>query len=238
MQIIPAIYVLNGHCVALYKGSYEQKATYFKSPVEMAHHFQKEGAKRLHLVDLNGRHAQSFEQKEVVERVVKSVQIPVQLEAGFSTMAQIEEAFKLGVEKVALRPFALPLIKEALEKYGPEKIIVEIEAKGSGTVGAGEASPGEPVDVVDFAEKLIPIGIKEVIYKDDRSEGTLIHPNYDEVDRLFLITGESLKIYVSGGISDVKHVQLLKKIGASGAIIGKAFYERMLSLKEAQRAGE
>ena len=105
-------------------------------------------------------------------------------------------------------------------------------------MGYGKTSDGELIDVVDFAEKLIPLGVKEIVYKDERSEGTLIHPNYDEMDRLFLITGNDLKIYASGGISEIKHLLLLKKIGASGAIIGKAFYEKKLSIKEALAAVE
>ncbi len=236
MEIIPAIYILNGRCVALYKGSYEQKETYFKSPIEMAHFFQNAGAAKLHVIDLNGRKENKFIQKDLLQRVIASVQIPVQIESGFPTLQDIEEAFQIGAAKVVLRPFAFNLIKESIQKYSAEKIIVEIQAKGSGTIGAGEASPGEPVDVVDFAEKLIPLGVKEVIYKDERSEGTMIHPNYDEVDRLFGITGQNLKIYVSGGIGNAKHLQLLKKIGSTGAIIGKAFYERMMTFKEAELA--
>ncbi len=236
MEIIPAIYILNGRCVALYKSSYEQKSTYFKSPTEMARFFDNEGAKKLHVIDLNGRRDGGFPQRDVVERLIKGVKIPVQIEAGFNTMLDIATAFELGASKIVLRPRALSLLKKALEVYGPEKIIMEIQAKGSEVVGGGKSISGELPDVVDFAEKLVPLGVKEVVYKDERSEGTLIHPNYDEVDRLFLITGKSLRIYVSGGISEARHLKLLKKIGASGAIIGKAFYERLISVKEAEAA--
>ncbi len=236
MEIIPAIYILDGQCVALYKGSYEQKETYFKSPSEMARYFEKGGAQKLHVVDLNGRRDSGVPQKDVVKRVVAAVKIPVQLESSFHSVDEMKEAFELGVSKVVLRPFAFDIIDEAVAAFGAEKIIIEIQAKGSGVVGDGKTSDGDPIDVVDFAEKLVPLGIKEVVYKDERSEGTMIHPNYDEVDRLFLITGKSLRIYVSGGIGDVKHLKLLKKIGASGAIIGKAFYERALTFQEAVQA--
>ncbi len=255
MEIIPAIYILSGRCVALYKSSYFQKATYFKSPVEMARFFENEGAKKLHVIDLNGRRDGGFTQRDVVKRLIKAVKIPVQIEAGFNNMQDIAAAFEIGASKIALRPYALSLLKEALETYGPEKIIVEIQAKGSEVVmvapqrrgdnfstppsagsGGEKNISGELPDVVDFAEKLVPFGVKEIIYKDERSEGTLIHPNYDEVDRLFLITGKNLRIYVSGGIADAKHLQLLKKIGATGAIIGKAFYERLITVKEAEAA--
>lgn len=240
MEIVPAIYILNGHCVALYKGSYEQKSTYYKSPMEMAHHFQREGAKRLHIVDLDGRKEHSFKQQEIISHIIKGVQIPVMVESGFMTMQEIDSAFGFGAERIVLQPFGLAILSEALAKHSAEKIVVEIQAKGNELVdGVGVVKPsasGEPMDVVDFAEKIVPLGVKYVMYKDERSEGTMIHPNYDEVDRLFLVTGQALKIYVSGGIGDVKHLQLLKKIGAYGAVIGKAFFERTLNFKEAERA--
>jgi len=238
MEIIPAIYVLDGNCVALYKGSYEQKETYFKSPVEMAQYFEKGGAKKLHIVDLNSRKEGHFVQHGIIKNISSAVKIPLQVEAHFSNIGDLKIAFQRGAAKVVLLPLALKIVGEAIKTFGPEKIIVQIESKGSSVMGDGTQSDGTPIDVVDFAEKLIPLGIKEIIYKDQRSEGTLIQPNYDEIDRLFLITGKDLKIYASGGISEARHLQLLKKIGATGAIIGKAFYERIITIKQAQAAVE
>ncbi len=259
MEIIPAISILKGHCVALYKGSYEQKSTYFKTPLEMLHHYERAGAKKIQITDLDGCESCKFEQRDLMQKLAASSSVPLQLESGFKTLEEIATAFTFGYQKIVLRFCAYPIIKEALAQFGPEKIIISIQGKrgelietvsASQTVDAADNSAGLPrssaqlssqtlveaKDVVDFAEELIPLGVKEVIYKDQFSEGTLIHPNYDEVDRLFLITGQSLKIYAAGGISEIKHLLLLKKIGASGAIIGKAFSEKMLSLKEAERA--
>ncbi len=236
MEIIPEIYVLNGRCVALYKGSYEQMETYFKSPVEMARFFEKQGAKKIHLVDLNSRKEGHYMQVGVIKKITAAVKIPVQVEASFHSIEDMKTAFEKGAAKVVLRPFAENIFQEAIRMFGPGKVIVEIQAKGSGVVGDGILPDGDLVDVVDFAEKIVPMGVKEIVYKDEYSEGTMIQPNYDEVDRLFLITGKDLKIYVSGGISEAKQLKLLKKIGASGAIIGKAFYERKLSIEEAEEA--
>ena len=236
MEIIPAIYILDGKCVALYKNSYEQKSTYFKSPLQMASLFQEQGAEKLHIVDLNGCRDNGLLQKKIIKNLILGVQIPVQIEAGFNNPMEIKTAFELGAAKIVLRPNAFSLIKEAIETYGTNKIIAEILAKGSSVIGGGKTEADRDIDVVDFAEKLVTIGVKEIIYKDERSEGTLIHPNYDEVDRLFLITGKDLQIYVSGGISEFRHLKLLKKIGASGAIIGKAFYEKLLNVEKAKAA--
>lgn len=252
MEIIPAIYILNGHCVSLYKGSYQQKETYFKSPLEYARHFEREGAQKLYVIDLDGRLKGDFPQMNLVERMIKSVKIPVQVEADFTSIAAIEKAFAIGASKVVLRPSAKQIIREAIEKFGPEKVIVEMNAKGSEVVqpivtktinGKLEIEPdlSQNHEVVDFAEMLVTLGVKEIIYKDERSEGTLIHPNYDDVDRIFATIGAvdsqpGLKLYVSGGISQTKHLLLLKKIGATGAIINKAFFESMLTIKEAEKA--
>lgn len=236
MEIIPAIYILDGMCVALYKADFKQKQTYFQNPVHQANTFEKEGAKKIHVVDLNGKMKKTFEQQEIIKKLIQTVSIPVQVEAGFNTIAEIQTAFDLGAAVVVLRSPGKNLTQEAITKFGPEKIIIQIQSKGSELVDGDRIRPDQEIDVVDYAETLVPLGVKSIIYKDERSEGTMIHPNYDEVDRLFLTVGQDLKIYVSGGISDEKHLKLLKKIGASGAIIGKAFYEKLLSIRQAQSA--
>lgn len=236
MEIIPAIYILNGRCVALYKSSYEQKETYFKSPLEMARYFEKQGAEKVYIVDLNGKQNNTFGQKEIVKKIADELNIPVIIEAGFNSMDEIQQAFSLGVSQIVIRPMSTHLIREAIQKFGAEKIIVLIQARGGELIDGIKNRPEEEIDVVDYAESLVPLGVKTVVYKDEKSEGTLIHPNYDEVDRLFLITGKDLKIYVSGGISEEKHIKLLKKIGASAAIIGKAFYEKLITIYQAQEA--
>lgn len=237
MEIIPAIYILDGKCVALYKGNYDQKEIYYESPVRIARNFKKEGAQKLYVADLNGKMTQSLVQKDKVKEIIDAVDIPIQLEAGFNTLEDIQEALDLGVLQVILRSPPMDFVEKAISKFGAEKIIIQIFSKRQEVIdNHKKLRPDDYTDVVEYAEKLVPLGVKYVIYKDQRSEGTLIHPNYDEIDRLFLVTGNNLKIYSSGGISEKNHLKLLKKIGASGAIIGKAFYENIISIKEAQEA--
>ena len=238
MEIIPAIYILDGKCVALYKSSYEQKETYFRTPLEMARSFQREGAKRLYLVDLNGKKDNTFRQREIISEIAGKIQIQLMVEAGFESMKELQAAFELGADQVVIRPVSTHLIGEAVTRYGAGKIYVLIQAKGGGVVGVEKKSYEEAVDVVDYAESLIPLGVKNVVYKDERSEGTMIHPNYDEADRLFQVTGKNLKIFVSGGISEPLHLTTLNRIGIAGAIIGKAFFEKQLTFAEAEEAAE
>ena len=232
------LYILDGKCVSLYKSSLEQKETYNRDPIEMARNFEDHGAGALYLVDLNGLKDNTFRQKEIFRRIAEKVSIPVWFETGFDTIDAIGAALDLGCERAVVRPVATSLVKEAIQKFGAEKVAVLILAKGGGMVGVEKKNYEEAVDAVDYAESLIPLGVKTVVYRDERSEGTLIHPNYDVADRLYQVTGKELKIYVSGGISEPKHLQTLKRIGVAGALIGKAFYERIITVEEAEAAVE
>jgi phosphoribosylformimino-5-aminoimidazole carboxamide ribotide isomerase len=237
MEIIPAVYIFDGKVVALYKGSFKQKEFYYKSPVVIAQNFERDGAKKLYVADLNGHMKEKLMQKNEIKMVIDAVKIPVILEASYQNIEEIKEVFDMGASQAVLKSPPLYFVKEAIDAFGPEKIIVQIFAKRSELIEKREKLRADDyTDVVDYAEKLVPLGVKTVIYKDQRSEGTLIHPNYDEVDRLFLIVGKNLKIYSSGGISEEAHLKLLKKIGAAGAIIGKAFYENIITVKQAQEA--
>lgn len=236
MEIIPAIYILEGKCVALYKSSYEQKETYYKEPLEMALAFERQGASSIYLIDLDGKRDNTFRQKELFGEIISRVKTPVWIETGFSAVEEIGTALELGCERVVVRPVATHLVEEAVKRFGADKVAVLIQAKGGGMIDVEKKSYEEAVSVVDYAESLIPLGVKHVVYRDERSEGTLIHPNYDETDRLFQVTGKDLKIYVSGGISEARHLQTLKRIGVAGAVIGKAFYEKIITVAEAEEA--
>ena len=239
MEIIPAIYVLDGKVVALYKGSIDQKETYGQAPVNFAQKFQREGAQRLYVEDINARMHMKIAQPEEMKKIIDSVNIPIMLAGVFSTTKDINEGFELGAKQVVLRSPSLEFAEAALSAFGPERIVIQLFAKRTELIEEREKlRPDDYTDVVDYAEKLVPLGAKEIIYKDRRIEGTLIHPNYDEIDRLYLTVGQELKIYSSGGISEPKHINLLKKIGASGAIIGKALYENRITLTSALEAAE
>jgi phosphoribosylformimino-5-aminoimidazole carboxamide ribotide isomerase len=236
MKIIPAIYILDGKSVALYKSSYEQKETYYTDPLHMARTFEQDGAKEIYIIDLNGKREDKFIQKDIVKEIIEKTGIPIYIEAGFQSLNEIREAFDIGVSFVVLRSPDLNFIKNAIAEFGEEKIFIQIQAKGSEVIEREDGQKPYETDVVDYAEKLVPLGVKKIVYKDERSEGTLIHPNYDEADRLNLIVGKDMEIYISGGIGDIKHLLLLKKIGVDAAIIGKALYEKHFTLAEAMEA--
>ena len=237
MEIIPAIYLYDGQVVALYKGNINQKETYYKSPAAFAQEFERAGAQRLYLADINARMEGKITQAPHIKEVIENVSIPVMLEAVFTTTKDVGEGFDLGAAQVVLRSPTVEFAQTVVGAFGPGKIVAQLFAKRMELIEKRKKlRPDDYTDVVDYAEKLVPIGIKEMVYKDERSEGTMINPNYDEIDRLVLTLGKGIKIYSSGGISDVHHLKLLKKIGAAGAIIGKALYEKMLTVEQAMEA--
>lgn len=231
------VYVLDGRCTTLYKGDYGQTKTYPGAPGEWASRFAAQGAKRICLADLNARKNGRFLQKDLFKEIIGKLEIPVMVEASFPDVDSVKKALDIGAAQVILRSPTYEFAGEAVKTYGPGKIIVQIFARRDELIEPREKKNADDfTDVVDYAEKLIPLGVKTVIYKDRRSEGILTHPNYDEIDRMYLTCGADLAIYSSGGISEIHHLKLLEKIGARGALIGKALFEGTLSLREALAA--
>ncbi len=239
MEIIPVIYILDGKVVALYKGNFNQKDTYSGSPLNWARRFEKYGADKILVSDLNARKENDFKQKDLVRSIIKELNTPVLVEAKFRSLDSIDEVLKMGARRAVVSSPTLEFAKQVINKFGSEKIVIQIFANRAELIEDKERKSADDfTEVVDYAEKLVSIGVKYVLYKDKRSEGILTNPNYDEIDRLYLTCGKDLTIYSSGGISELHHLKLLKKIGASGAVIGKALYERMLNIQEIKTALE
>jgi phosphoribosylformimino-5-aminoimidazole carboxamide ribotide isomerase len=228
MEIVPAIYLLNQQCVALYKGSFEQKDVYRRSPLEYVRQFIEEGASSLLIVDLDKSEFGTDVNKDLIREIREATDIPLILAGRIRTMEAIDEAFDNGMNYVVLGVSAEAVYKDSLKKYGADKIIVGVKAKGDEVLT--DQKRDFPLRVIDFAERLPEFGFKKILYKDVWKEGTEIHPNYDEIDRILRMT--PLEVYASGGIGRPKHLKTLKEIGVKGAVIGKALYERDIDLAE------
>ena len=231
MEIVPAIYILNEQCVALYKGSFEQKEVYNKSPLEYAKRFTSQGATKILIVDLDKSEFGTDVNLEMIKEIRAETDAHLVLAGGIRSMEGIAGAFEMGMNQVCLGVSAEPVYIESIKKYGADKIIVGIKAKGDEVLT--DQKLDFPLRVIDFAEKLPSFGVTHVLYKDVWKEGTEIHPNYDEVDRILNMT--PLKVYASGGIGTKKHLKTLKEIGVKGAVIGRALYDRNLSIEESLR---
>lgn len=226
MEIIPAIYIQKGQCVSWYKGyDNEQKKIYPQSPLNIARFFAGESAKKLQIIDLDGSTQGTIINHKIITRIRKEVQLEIQVGGGIRTTAEIKELFDLGINRIILGYSAFPIIRTTLKKYGPDKILAGIKAKDE--IVKTDHKLGKPVSIFNYAEDLIKIGVKNIIYKNLETEGTL-YPQYDEAERLKLLT--KVNIYLSGGIGQMKDLEILQKVGLKGVIISKAFMEGKLDL--------
>ena len=199
--------------------------------------FEKEGGDQIHIVDLDGAKKGEPENLRTIAKIRKAVQIPIEVGGGIRSIESAKQLFEIGVEKVILGTLAIEqpeLLAKFLTKFGNEKIVVGLDAREGGMKLATHGWEGKTnLDVIDFAEKLEKMGIKRIIYTDIARDGTLTFPNFDVNERLVNTT--NLKVIASGGVTDIEHLKILKRVGCEGAILGKALYENEISLSEIKK---
>jgi len=237
MLIIPAIDLKCGKVVRLFQGKFNQEKVYSADPVKVAKHWAKQGAKFLHIVDLDGAASGAPKNIEVLKKIIDQVGMGVEFGGGVRSNKTITKLLNLGVERVILGTKAASdakFLKQAWKKFG-ERIIVSIDAKCGKILTQGWNCKVAKT-TLDFAEELKKIGFKQIIYTDISRDGTLGGPNIPGIKKLLKLTG--LKVIASGGISDLKDLvklNQLKKQGLVGVIIGKALYEGKFTLVEASK---
>ena len=236
MKLYPAIDLHDGKCVRLYKGDYN-KVTEYGDPVKQAKKWKSLGATYLHLVDLDGAKEGKSLNLESVERIIKEVDIKVELGGGIRTISNIENILSKGVDRVILGSSALNLefVKEAINKFGNDKIVVGIDCKNMMVATRGWLDVSE-INAIDFAKKLKEIGVKTIIFTDIAKDGTLEGINANQTK--MLIDETHLDVVASGGAKSINDILKAKEIGAYGIILGKSIYSNAIDLKEAIRLFE
>lgn len=236
MIIFPAIDLRGGNCVRLYKGDFKQETIFSDKPWEMALKWQQAGAKYLHLVDLDGALAGKPVNTEVIRKIVSTLQIPVQLGGGLRNEASLEAAFELGITRVILGSIAVKkpeFVKEAIKKYGGEKIVVGIDAKDGIVAVEGWGISGQ-MKAVDLAKAMAEVGVKHIVYTDISRDGTLEGVNVAATAAL--AKEARLSVIASGGVKDLADIRALipyEQQGVEGVITGKALYTGSLNLADA-----
>lgn len=233
MRLYPAIDLKDGMCVRLVQGNYDDLTVYNADPVEVAKKWESLGAEYIHIVDLDGAKAGKSINDEVIKRITQSIQIPIQVGGGIRNMNDVASKLGLGVGRVILGSAAVKnrtFVREAVLKYGPDKIVIGVDAK-NGQVAIEGWQEVTNVTAIEFAQQLKELGVSTIIYTDIAKDGMLQGPNIEETKRL--IEETELDIIASGGVTtleDLKHIQDIK---AEGAIIGKALYTDRIKLDEA-----
>ena len=235
MIIYPAIDIRGGRCVRLTEGRFDAETVFADDPAEMALKWAGLGAEFLHLVDLDGALAGEGKNVPVIQRILKSVSIPVQLGGGIRNLETIEKLLELGVTRLILGSAAVKnpeLVAEACKKY-PGHIAVGIDAK-NGEVAIEGWGQGSGVAAIELAKKMASFGVETIIYTDISRDGMLSGVNVEATAALARACG--VPIIASGGVASIEDIRRVKAVeadGVQGCIIGKAIYTGAVDLKEA-----
>jgi len=233
MRIIPAIDLIDGKCVRLTKGDYDQKKIYNENPLEVAKEFEAAGIKYLHLVDLDGSKAREIKNAAVLESIASNTNLIVDFGGGIRSDKDINIAFDAGANQVNLGSVALEnkeLYGEWLQKFGSEKIILSADSTNRKIAINGWQEESQ-VDLFDLIKEYEAMGNQYMVCTDISKDGMLQGIAVDLYTDL-MKEFPNQKIVASGGVKDIKDVEAAAALKMNGIIIGKAIYENKISLKQ------
>lgn len=237
MIVIPAIDVKDGQCVRLAQGDFRRVTVYSDNPVEIAKMWQAHGATRIHVVDLDGSLAGSPRNREVIQRIVEGVELPVQVGGGIREMDTIGAYLTIGVRWVILGTMVLKnetFVKEACDRFHG-KIILGIDAN-DGKVAVQGWTEQTSETVIDIARRYEGYDVDALVYTDIKRDGMETGPNVEATKTL--AQSVNIPVIASGGVSsiqDIRRILDVEMFGVTGVIIGKALYSGAVSLREAIR---
>ena len=238
-MIIPAIDLIGGRCVRLYKGDFNQRTDYEKAPIDVAKSFAAQGAKRMHVVDLDGAKHGNSEQLDLIIELAKESGLAVQTGGGIREISQIRRLLDGGISRVVIGSLAVSnpqMVKFWIQEFGPERVIIALDVNEGkdgryypATRGWTETASRSLNEVItDY----IGSGLKTVLVTDIERDGVQIGSNTALYQRL-QNEYPTLQLITSGGVGTLEHVKVLKALRPHGIIIGKALYEGNFTLKDA-----
>lgn len=240
MIILPAIDIKDGNCVRLFKGDFSTVEKVAADYMETAKCFEKAGASWIHMVDLDGAKEGKPVNTKIYKDVATKTSLKVEVGGGIRNLETIEEYLAMGIARVIIGSAALKnpqLVKDAVNKFGSEKIAVGIDSK-NGMVATEGWLESSDVHYIDLAKKMIEIGVKYFIVTDISKDGTLSGVNTIQLAELSKATKGQCNIIASGGVHTIEDIKECKKLGLYGTICGKSIYKGTLDLKEAVEIGE
>ena len=232
MEIIPAVDIRRGKCVRLYQGDYEQETVFNADPVAASLAWCSQGARWLHIIDLDGAVAGEPKNMEVVGQIMKETGLLIQLGGGIRQEDVAERLLRQGISRIVLGTAAIEdrgLVEKLSRRFG-EAIAVSLDAR-DGRIATHGWQKNTIVEVLQVGREMVGAGVRRLIYTDIERDGTLTGPNFDMIENL--LSEVDVPIVVAGGISRPDHLQRLQELGVEGAIIGKALYTGDIRLAEA-----
>lgn len=232
IELIPAIDIIDGKCVRLTKGDYDQKTVY-GNPIDMAKEFERIGYTRLHVVDLDGAKSKHIVNDAVLRAITTETNLTVDFGGGIKTDEDLEKAFAAGASMVTVGSIAVTnpdLFMGWLEKYGAEKMILGADVR-HGKISINGWKEDSDEDLLSFLEKYVDAGVKNVLCTEISKDGTLSGPAID-LYRQVMDAYPALHLIASGGVSSKEDIIALDAAGIPAVVFGKAIYEGKINLKE------
>lgn len=232
MRIYPAIDIKDGKCVRLLQGRFSDVTVYGDNPADMAKKWESLGGEFIHVVDLDGALKGHGVNADAIANICKSVNVPVQTGGGVRSMDDIISKLSCGINRVIIGTKAVSdadFVKRAVEKYG-DKIVIGIDAK-DGMVAIEGWEKTSDFTAVEFAKKMVDLGVKTIVYTDIATDGTLAGPNIKAMREM--AAAVDADIIASGGVGTLAHIEALKDTGVEGVIVGRALYTGNVELKKA-----
>ena len=240
MRIIPAIDIIDGKCVRLTKGDYNTKKIYNENPLEVAKEFEAAGIEFLHVVDLDGAKASKIINYKVLEQIASKTNLKIDFGGGLKSNKDLEIAFNSGANQITGGSIAVKnsdLFESWIAKYGAQKIILGADFypdSAGGKIATNGWQEESTLELIPFIKRYQDKGIQYVICTDISKDGMLQGPSFD-VYKEILTEVKDVKLIASGGISTFDELPRLAENGCEGVIIGKAIYEKKISLKQLEQ---
>ncbi|BCS84143.1 1-(5-phosphoribosyl)-5-[(5-phosphoribosylamino) methylideneamino] imidazole-4-carboxamide isomerase [Prevotella herbatica] len=232
IELIPAIDIINGQCVRLTKGDYNQKKVYNDNPVEVAMNFEKLGFKRLHVVDLDGAKSKHIVNDGVLKEITKATNLIVDFGGGIKAKDDLEKAFEAGASMVTIGSVAVTnrqLFLEWIEIYGAERLILGADVR-NGKISINGWKEDSSEELLPFLKQYVDKGVKNVLCTEISKDGTLQGPAinlYKDIMKAY----PHLHLIASGGVSSNEDITDLNNAGIPAVVFGKAFYEGKIDIK-------
>lgn len=233
MYLFPAIDIINGQCVGLKQGVYDNLQVFSHSPVKIAKAWEARGAKRLHIMDLDAARVGSPMNKDIIEEIIASISIPVQVGGGIRTLLTIEEMLTKGADKVIVGTKAYKdalFVEDAIKAFGSDKVCIGIDAI-DGLIATDGWGAYSPIRALDFIKQMKRRGVSNVIYTEISYTGLLKGPNLHFVSEVAKIS--DLNVIYSGGVTTMTDIENIEQHQINGIIICKALYDNKLDLTAA-----
>ena len=233
MELIPAIDIIDGQCVRLTKGDYQQKTVYSSNPVEVARNFEQLGFRRLHVVDLDGARSKHVVNTATLRAITEATSLTVDFGGGIKSDDDLRQAFDCGASMVTIGSVAVTnpeLMEQWIKTYGAERIILGADVR-NGCLSINGWQEDSNADVLTFIAHYHRLGIRRVLCTDITKDGTLTGPSIP-LYRQILDAFPDLHLIASGGVSSDDDLLALEAAGLPAVVFGKAFYEGRISLSD------